>query len=490
MNMVTNITNRLPNSKDGVVAFLAQKGISIEDPDIRAKILKVFGLPTNLTRDRVLDELLAKLRKGSFPSFYRTGAGSTEVIVTEYVRTEKPRIMLIETYALTSFLGDYGAGKTVQTFSLLPNEKTKISIKTWKTSEVTSKQASSILDSFTKETSDNFEKGVQSESSNKENTLRSQEWHAEASASASGGMGCWGAEASVSGGVSGSTNSARESFSKNVSNATEKHVSSASSKRNVEVNTSFEAKTTVGEEQSIVRELENVNAGRVLNFVFRQLHQEYITYLCLVDVRLAFTDGRGPTSKDNYREFGLNEIEKLLEMYIKPNGRDASRKLIIDELNSIFDYNGRKHSIIECVYIQSDSSTAVTVDVAKYHEDPEVRKKSYLRIKRDRFYQNENPNPTTNQKNYEKHSVDGIILSKNTYILPTDSVIVESLLGQAEALDRYSLDSRTGVIEMKNAEVQKMRLANEIVKNKDEEMANLFSKVFPPPPQPRSESSP
>ena len=63
--------------------------------------------------------------------------------------TVTPRVYLVETYRLSSFLGVYGAGKTIKTFSLFPGEKTKISVKTYAKRETDAKDASSILDSFT-----------------------------------------------------------------------------------------------------------------------------------------------------------------------------------------------------------------------------------------------------------------------------------------------------------------------------------------------------
>jgi hypothetical protein len=43
----------------------------------------------------------------------------------------RTQILLIEKLRLTSYLGNYGAGRTLQTFSLLPGEKTKITLKTY-----------------------------------------------------------------------------------------------------------------------------------------------------------------------------------------------------------------------------------------------------------------------------------------------------------------------------------------------------------------------
>ena len=291
----------------------------------------------------------------------------------------------------------------------------------------------------------------------------------------------------MSGGAKGSSNRARESLAKNVSNASEKHVANASSKRNVEVNTSFEAKVVTGEDQSIVRELENVNAGRVLNFVFRQLNQEYITYLHLIDVRLAFTDGMGP-GPDHYKEFPLSHLEDFLNSYIRDkkstdpvdakDPREEVRTIIVNELTSIFDYKGTIHrKFIEAVDCSSGKPINNIKDylVPAERLDPQGKLKLYLRVKREPFYQNKD----SGKPNYEKHIVDGIILTKNTYILPSDSVIVEALLGQAEALDMYSQDSRQAVIDMKRAEIEKMALAKKIVESKDDKKADIFAKVYP-----------
>ena len=66
------------------------------------------------------------------------------------------------------FLGNYGAGRIIKTFTLLPGEATKISIKTYTKTEAQQKSSSSILDSFTEESSQDFESSVQQEQSNKE----------------------------------------------------------------------------------------------------------------------------------------------------------------------------------------------------------------------------------------------------------------------------------------------------------------------------------
>ena len=239
---------------------------------------------------------------------------------------------------MSSYLGAYGAGRVLKTFTLLPGEKTKISVKTYTRRTTDQKAASSILDSYTEESADEFENSLSSEQSDKRSETENFEYHAEAEASASWGWG----SAKVSGGVKGGTSSAREEFAKNVSNATQKHCAKASSKRDVQVNTSYEVKEETGEETAIERAIENVNLSRVLNFVFRQMNQQFITILALVDVRVAFFNGHQLAA----REVALPQLDSLLEEYIVPARRAEVRAAILEQIQDIRDYNDQPHPFI------------------------------------------------------------------------------------------------------------------------------------------------
>jgi hypothetical protein len=193
----------------------------------------------------------------------------------------------VEECRLSSFPGNYGAGKTIKTLSLLPGEKTKVVIKTYTRTTTTAKAASSIFDSFNKSSADDFQKGIESEQTDKEAAARTDAWSVEAEVSGRWGTG----KAKVSGGYKGSANSSREQLAKNVTKATQKHAATASSKRDVKVEQSKESKTESGDEEGLEREIHNVNVGHTLNFVFRQMNQEYVSLLHLTDVKIAFTWG-------------------------------------------------------------------------------------------------------------------------------------------------------------------------------------------------------
>lgn len=377
------------------------------------------------------------------------------------------RLILVESYRLSSYLGGYGAGRTIKTFSLLPGEKTKISIKTYTKTEADFKSASSILDSFTQESSDDFERSMGKEQSNKKNYDESFNYKVDATASASWGWG----SASVSGGVSGGTNSAREEFAKNISNATQKHAARASAKRDVQINTSYEVKESSGEETSVERLIENINVSRTLNFVFRQMNQEFITVLHLVDVRVGFfkvVEVQG-TPQYTYKEVTLPELDALLEEVIVPAKRAEVRADIVRQLSNIFDYKDRRHQFVQ-------------EEPMRDHNGQTIPLSQYLRVRKD--YTSTYLDEATGTQ----IKVPGIILDANKYVLRTEGVIVEALLGQGDALDAYSHGLQDAAVREKNlandrarAEVRKAQLALQIIEAGDAEKAKLFAQLNPQP---------
>ena len=96
-------------------------------------------------------------------------------------------------------------------------------------------------------------------------------------------------------------------------NATEKHSQTASAKREVDIDTSYEKKTDVTKENVIMRRIKNLNASRTLNFVFRQLNQEFHSILHLKDLKVAFYNG----FPGSMTEFNLNELADLVNEYME-----------------------------------------------------------------------------------------------------------------------------------------------------------------------------
>lgn len=380
------------------------------------------------------------------------------------VSSRLKRIILVESFRLSSFLGNYGAGRTIKTTSLLPGEKTKISIRSYMQSEQTVKNASTILDSVTDEIADEFEKSMGNEQTDKKNYEESFKYSVSAEAGASWGWG----SASVSASASGGTNAAREQFARNISNSTQKHVARASARRDVQINTSFEEKTTTGEETAIVREIENINVGRSLNFVFRQMNQEYITLLHLIDIRIGFfkVDIVDGDEKYSYQEVTLPQIDKLISEVIVADKRTEVRNSIVNQLLNIFDYQDRHHRFIE------DKPF-------KDAEGKDIPLSNYLRVKKDYF-------STYNEPGSPSITVPGIIMAANRHVLRTEGVIVEALLGQGEALDDYSRNLQTETVREKNLkndlleqEIKMKKMALDILEARDELAAKLYAVINP-----------
>lgn len=366
----------------------------------------------------------------------------------------EPRIYLVETYRLTTNLGDYGAGRVVKTFSLLPGEETKISVRTFRRSETLRKESSSILDSVTSESARDFQNSVESEQSDKASYEKTFEYHAEAEAKASWGWG----SAKVSGGVKGSSNAAREEFSKNLSRATEQHSAKASSKREVEINTSTETTETTEEEQSIEREIRNINVGSALNFVFRQMNQEFFSLLHLIDVRVAFFNGYTQSRK----EVPLYDLQSLLDEFVKPAHHPSVSQAVKNSLETILDFQGNTVDdfIEERSLPDSDPFLRVNTNLISEYVDP-IGGKSFR--------------------------VPGIIISALRNVMRTEGVIVEALLGEAVALDDYAkrlqeleVERRVQEVADLKTRIERIQLGNELTSSGETDKAAILASLSDP----------
>jgi hypothetical protein len=100
----------------------------------------------------------------------------------------EPRLFIIQVYGISSFLGDYGLGRTIKTFTLLPGEQTKISTRTWRATTETRADSTSIVDSFDENSSERFADTVLSETTDSYTQSKSTNWQVEGEAKASIGI--------------------------------------------------------------------------------------------------------------------------------------------------------------------------------------------------------------------------------------------------------------------------------------------------------------
>lgn len=381
------------------------------------------------------------------------------------------RLGLIEHHRLSSFLGAYGAGRTVNTFTLLPGEKARITIKTYKRTVQSMKQASSIFDSLNDTSSSDFEETVQEERSDRSTRARMDSWHVEGELTGNWVTG----KAKIEAGYKGSASSSREQFARGVENSLAKHASKASNRRDVKVEQSTETTADSGDENVTEREVRNINVGRTLNFVFRQMNQEFITVLHMLDVRVGYTDGLTTRVASLYqlddflREVLITKMgEGIVPLPEEQQPWTQIKRAILDELATVFDYAGNPHQFVEKIERRDKDGNLL----GSYH-----RVKKGLRTE----YKTVTTGTTL--------SVDGIVLSAMYNVLRTEGIITEALLGESNALDDFSKG-------LQDQTVQELRLRNDLLERhidrevaaqaavlaKNKTTVAMLKLLYPPPP--------
>jgi hypothetical protein len=393
-----------------------------------------------------------------------------------------PRIALIETWELRSYLGDYGLGRTLQTFSLLPGEHTTITMSTWRNEAATREDASSIFDSSDTAAQTRFTSSLSNASGSASQDQGG--WSASVSTSVSAGASLFGlvsGSASVSAGFAANHQEASQRYSNSVSQSASDHASQVNNSRRQSVDSSSSTSTASGASTTTVRDITNTNLRRVLNFVFRELNQTYETYVVLRDIKLAFYNGR-PGSAEIVP---LPELGGLLDKYVDdPGAQEKIARMILGLCAQRFDANGDLVTMLEVGTnpngISYDWTPATlagdgSIDFAGDVLAPDVR----WRFRQGALSTDES-----------KRSIGGVIMNKSSVVLRTDNIVVEALLGQADALDPYAsamqaLDvlTRESQKEATEAETRRITDALAIVAAANEaQKVDIWQKLFPDNP--------
>ncbi len=407
---------------------------------------------------------IAQLDKGllNYPST-TWGGGLTDVVIDVEAEPD-PKLFLIQVVGISSFLGDYGLGRTVKTFTLLPNETAKISTKTWRSSEESISQGSSIIDSYDEASSERFAETVMAETTDTATRSKTENWHAEAEVKGSIGI----ASGSVSGGGSGEYSSGTEEFSKAVDESVNEHAAESSSHRENQVTSSSESTVSTGEEEVIERTISNINVGHTLTTTFRELNQVYTTKTHLMDVRVAFSNGNAGT----WREEPISGIRRLIEEVIRPEYVDQVCTDIIKTIAIVHDVNGTPTRVLEQVRLDKCSVNFRVRDAEPDDEcnypAPRADGRLYYRFKRGPL----------GQAPDEDQPVNGVLMKQRDVVMATDSVAAESLLGIQKALDEYSENLQNEKIRTQQLANAREELAQAVVAGGDEEKARLYATVF------------
>ncbi|OJF12780.1 hypothetical protein [Couchioplanes caeruleus] len=422
------------------------------------------------------------------------------------------RLMLVECLRLSNFLGRYGAGRIVQTFSLLPGEKTNITIRTFNTASTTATNTSSVFDSFSETTDDELTSAIANEDTTKTQDEKSLKANVNVKAGATWGWG----SASVEAGLAYGTSSAREQLTKNVTNGTSRHAAEKSSKRDIKVDTTKTVTSGTENEQTVVRTLENTSLSRTLNFVFRQMTQEFVSILHLVDVRVGhltewFTpagervmqvpDSTHPETKNpkvDYEEVALPQLNALLKgICAGDEGVALAEATILRQLDAIFDYRGQWQRIIEDVSRQVPSRDPITGKI-RTEPDPHDATKtvpatetlSWRRFDPDLAMTY--PEPADGDDSATSGgvpvTVPGVILAVTTNTLRTDGIVVDAFLGGGTALDDYGTRLQGALARLREAEAAQVEQhgartahALAVAGSGDAAKAAVWATVFPAP---------
>jgi hypothetical protein len=385
------------NSSSGELAFMATA---------------LATAPSVLSQDAYINKLAQVLKDGNAVQVVETfGNFDTEVIVTERPTTPQARLFIIEEYKTASFLGDYGAGETVKTFSLLPGEKTTITVKTFKEKTSTQNRAENLMDSFSENSAKDFEKTLQEE-------RQTQNQNASSKTTAIGGnvgfkLGPFSAGGNAS--KNSTATSSRTANTNSLSKSLEKHTDSTNASRQMSVNTTTNDSFKESVEESTVRELVNPNVSRVLNFVFRQLLQEFISVTFLSDIKIAYTNGH----PESFIVLPIEELDELLDKVIVDSRKQQVREKIWNEYS----------------FIEGVSNPSVSFLETKTKKNFNGVNVPFFTKKKDLTDSYQRPNMDGDLLVYP---VGGVVLRSDINTLRTDSFVVDALMGQGEALDCFN----------------------------------------------------
>lgn len=426
-----------------------------------AKDVEADNTPQVVLKDTCLnDKQLADLAEAGYRPFVvkkLNGIGSR----LSYLKRPQivfPRICIIEEYKTTSFLGRYGAGKTLQTLSLMPGEKTTITMRTYKNRSTSSSHSENILDSFSQSSVDELESLLESEKSVNKSIAAS--FVSSLATSISGAIkGIVDITSTRTTGLN--ITASRTSNTRALNHAMKKHVEQSNSSRNIEVNTTSSLTTTEGEEHTTIREIENINQSRVLNFVFRQLLQEYVSVTYLANIRIAYTNGL----LESTRIVDIEDMDELLADVLVSEHIAEVKETILRKYRYVLNH---KHQFVEFLHKMPDAEAIANIPNAT---DVEEIGEYYI------CNPKEEPCPIGGTD----IPIPGVILQVQTHILQTDSVIADAMLGQGEALDCFNMRAQDAVAIGENLKNLEQMQKIEIIESLDEPhaKAELYKSVFP-----------
>jgi hypothetical protein len=383
-----------------------------------------------------------------------------------------PSITVIEELTTQSYLGDYGAGPVVKTFSLLPGEKTTITVRTYEDRSSTASTSDNVIDSFSDSSATELdtllqqEQGASDTSSNTDGGAFSQfstysdSQNSSSSSSASASMGLFDifsagggygqSSSSTSDGTGGMTNNTnysnnatRTSNVNSLNNALNKHVQQSNASRQMDVNNTTTDTADSGEEDTTVREIQNYNKSRVLNFTYRQLLQEYFCVTYLSNLKFAYTNGY----PESYKITDLAGLQAMLTDLLVPPSTDDLGDIIhptpVEQVMCLlvspyFNVPNYNDDILQFAELSAISAPNALVNTPGFFYVNALDPTKSCAAAADTVLRKVKGLTDTYTNGDFSVTVPGVVLSGTQQTLLTPSVIVEALLGTVNALDCYN----------------------------------------------------
>ncbi|MFC8434504.1 hypothetical protein [Streptomyces sp. NPDC057253] len=354
---------------------------------------------------------------------------SVAPVAVDPVAAAQPRLALVETWELRSFLGDYGLGRTLQTFSLLPGERQTITVETWRTSAATREDSSSVFESSDSAAQTRFTSALVEESGA---AFQDQGgWALSVSSSAKASvhfLGLVDVEARFDSAFAANHQEASQRWASSVSQTAQDHAAQVNNSRRQSAEHTDQVSTASGASSTVVREISNTNLRRVLNFVFRELNQTYETHIVLRDIKVAFFNGRLGSAEI----VALPDLARLLERHVvEPQRAEVAARILS----------------LCAERIDADGDIVTTLQVGR---DPRGVRYDWESARLDETGRvaTENPDPFHGGARWRFRPVktvagapqelNGVVMDRTDVVLRTDNLVVEALLGQADALDPYA----------------------------------------------------
>ena len=256
-----------------------------------------------------------------------------------------PQLFLVETYRMTSFRTAIGKGPQVGIVNLGPGQQTSIKTTMSLGSNHTSVDTTTVMESQDQAVTQSFNAHV-ANASTKDSSVDSQTYRMDGHAHGSAGIGVGSTDVDATVHVEGGGNQTRNSTSDACESAADSQIARTDATRNQRIeagtqSSSTDLKTTT-ESFSIQN---NPNPNRTLMIRYFQAIEEYTSFVCLVNVEVAFRTANPKAAPD--RQVPLNSLDNLLREVLEPAQVVRVRDRIKRTLQIVTDFEDQPTAVVE-----------------------------------------------------------------------------------------------------------------------------------------------